>query len=794
MNGNNKNSSFHNNKACSINRWLFSIFLLITSVSVFVPFVPTMPAAGLDPSWVYGMNQAVSQGLRIGRDIVFTFGPYASIYTKSFHPATDGIMIWGSLYFGLSFSLAVFLNFKESSWYLQFIILIVLASVSYSTDALLYYYPLLVGTYIFKLTTSSTEASSKARRYLLSAILVFPFGLLPLIKGSLLVVCIVVSIFLSLLYCLERDLKGAILIYIAPAIASILFWIFAGQPLNVLPSYFLSVLPIISGYAEAMSIAGDVWEVFFYLAGASLLLIVIFFEINAKISKKIILLLIFAMILFVSFKGGFVRHDAHAVLAGSIILLAALLVNSFGRTCRASFALFIAAFVWVYVDSNHVNTNSHQFLDNITATYTNAFMGLSSRISGKGKLVQDFDHAIASLRAKSDFPALDGTVDIYSYDQSYLIASGNKWDPRPIFQSYSAYTPTLVEENKAHLLGPDKPDNLIFRIQPIDNRVPSIEDGASWPVILANYEPSKLDNGFLFLKKRALGVNIHEFIVSKEKRVLGDVVDLPHVAGEIFVKIDIRLSLLGKIFNALFKPSELVITVNMVNGAVLHYRIIPGMARTGFLLSPFIETTDEFGLLYLGGTYLESKKVRSISIASKDGKKFWNPEYGIEFIAYDVPPDPNILGIYEFSKPELRRSNSIISAEDKCEGNIDVINGISPAPIDFRVKSLLNVNGWLVTSVDKGLLPESVYLVLFGREGRTYFIKTEHILRPDVGAYFKNNQLDASGFSTVADVSKLSGYYDLGLAYKERGELKLCPKFNIRAEINAEANLSRDER
>ena len=49
--------------------------LLITTICVFVPFTPAMPAASLDESWGLGINQAIGQGLVFGRDVIFTFGP-----------------------------------------------------------------------------------------------------------------------------------------------------------------------------------------------------------------------------------------------------------------------------------------------------------------------------------------------------------------------------------------------------------------------------------------------------------------------------------------------------------------------------------------------------------------------------------------------------------------------------------------------------------------------------------------------------------------------------------------------
>ena len=47
----------------------------------FIPFSPAMPESNLDPSWVLAMNQALSAHLVFGRDVVFTLGPYASVFT-----------------------------------------------------------------------------------------------------------------------------------------------------------------------------------------------------------------------------------------------------------------------------------------------------------------------------------------------------------------------------------------------------------------------------------------------------------------------------------------------------------------------------------------------------------------------------------------------------------------------------------------------------------------------------------------------------------------------------------------
>ena len=120
---------------------------------------------------------------------------------------------------------------------------------------------------------------------------------------------------------------------------------------------------------------------------------------------------------------------------------------------------------------------------------------------------------------------------------------------------------------------------------------------------------------------------------------------------------------------------------------------------------------------------------------------------------------------------------------DKCDGNIDSVNGETPSPATFPNSAKLRVSGWLAVSVDKATLPEAIYVVVTDAQGKRNYLKTHVKTRPDVGAYFKKPELSQSGFSTIADISALEGQYTLGLAIKEAGKIKLCPQFNIQATI-----------
>ncbi|KTD14148.1 hypothetical protein Lgra_0758 [Legionella gratiana] len=125
-------------------------------------------------------------------------------------------------------------------------------------------------------------------------------------------------------------------------------------------------------------------------------------------------------------------------------------------------------------------------------------------------------------------------------------------------------------------------------------------------------------------------------------------------------------------------------------------------------------------------------------------------------------------------------SEERVSFAKYCAGYIDMING-APSTTSFVVdNNLLKVQGWLVKSTrTKAELPESVLLVLTDNKGKNIFIQTKSMQRPDIGVSFKDSKLDASGYTSIADVSAIRGKYTLGLAYTEKRNIKICPQFKI---------------
>lgn len=763
--------------------WLLRALLLVTAVCVVVPFTPGMPGANLDHSWALGMNEAVAQGRAFGREIVFTFGPYAAISTGNYHPATDLRMVTGSIFFSLCFGLAAVLVTRTSPWTLVPALCVVLAGFSqYSRDALFLAYPLLVAVLCFQFLNTNDSVGSITQRSLpVTAILFLPFGLLPLVKGSFLLLCLAIAALAAAYFMVRRCWLLALAVVLSTGTATILFWLADGQSLLDLLPYFASMFELTSGYTEAMALDGPRKEILFYLIAVAAILVAIVREPGLAVWPKVFLLFSFGAFLFLAFKGGFVRHDLHALLASTSILLAALLLATVFRSSWTSLVFFSALVCWAYIDSHHVKTSTHSLIRSMGFPYVAAAQGIKTRLTDGSALESEFRKTVQGIGAETQLRLLEGSTDIYSYGQTALIASGNRWNPRPVFQSYAVYTAALALKNQQHLLAEDAPDNIIFKLEPIDGHLPSMEDGASWGPLLTHYRPSALVQDRLYLR-RVLppAAPAPGALIAKSTFMLGDSVPVPQAPAPVFAEISIRPTLFGKLMGLLYKPDRLQIELNLANGTSRVFNIVSGMVGSGVMISPLIQDVDDFAALYGGVKNMPDNRVVSFSITSPHGTLQWHEAYDVVFRTAATLPPMDTSKLHDFDAALSTDGTLDIVPGARCESAVDAVNGVSPPPAAFAASGILNVHGWMAKSVSPGIVPESVLLVLSEGQGRQHFFKTRRTPRPDVGVHFKDPALAAAGYATKVDVRSLDGEYTLGLAYREGDQIRLCPPSAIR--------------
>lgn len=605
-------------------RILIGIFLFLTCIAVFVPLNPQLPQDGLDPSWAFTLNEAVSQKWVFGKDVIFTFGPYASIWHKTYHPGIDKLMLGGSLFLSAFYAGLLFLFFKKTKVKWAFVYTIFIAAIVYFIDPLLSSYPFILGLLVYRTILpqdhpDKIELNDKLRK--IFPLFFSPLGLILLIKGSTLPLCAAAGFFSFLLFWRAKEKKLAYTAALAATTSCIIFWALSGQPIFAIFYYFLNIFRIASNYTEAMAIPGDPQEILLFTIASLFILFSAFTTKNVRLVNKLLLILFVFFFLFVVFKAGFVRHDGHVAVATPFLLLVAtLLMNLNLNKSMLTVSILFSIVTWVQIDNNHFKTNPKTIINHAFKTYSNFYKGIKLRTSSRNKLKMAYDKRLCKIQKKQPIHRLEGSTDIYSFQQSYLLSSANSFSFRPIFQSYSAYSPELIKLNEMFLRNEKAPENILFRIEALDARFPALEEGLSWPTILQNYFAVSFEGGYIYFKKRKTNQKqciVHK--IEKQKTQLNKEKELPDVKEGLYAEIEIEKRLLGKLISFFYKPSDLIIRITLSDGAIRDYRFISTMGKTKFLISPLVENTEDF-LLFAQNK--NEKFVKTMKI--KGDSRFWN--------------------------------------------------------------------------------------------------------------------------------------------------------------------------
>lgn len=628
------------------------------------------------------MNQAVARHMHIGRDIVFTYGPYAALITRIYDPATDVRMMLSSLILGACFGCA--LLFVARGRKRREVIALLLFLVIFGNIELL----LVSYAFLLVLCVLEHHAGSDGRdrlgadltRWQWAAVLVMwsALGLLPVTKGSLLPVYLM-SVVVGALVALYRfGVKLAIALAAIPLASAVLWWMLGGQAPGDLPAYLHGVSWLTSGYTEALATG---WGALPAIAGDGL--VAVFIAVSAlacyaicrcdrlPLKARASLIALCTFLFFIVFKHGFLEPSgmsaSFATLAALIFFLALVFPSK-----RMAWPLIIAVAITIatsVLGEGGLEQQVHERFGMGTAfsgqknqqkeilafciqralpaygrrifvhgweTYESAFEGLLLRAHGEAALRARFADAEDNIRRMKPVPQLTGTVDEYEEEQSALLVSPNRWDPRPEFLSYSAYTPELAEMNEQHLRGAQAPDWVLFHLESIQNRLPTLDDGLSWLALLDNYTFSASYGQFVLLRRNDLlrSASSYQTIETTVHRT-GEKVVLPDRPGLFFAQIDLEPTIAGKAALVLLNPPQLRIVLNLENGQTRSYRVIAKMMTTGFLLSPAVSNDAEFTALMTGSDAAQKERVRSFSIEPTNGGSiFWSRAYGLTLKQY----------------------------------------------------------------------------------------------------------------------------------------------------------------
>lgn len=605
--------------------------LLLTALCVYAPWGVALPAAGLDASWRCALDRAHDLGLIYGRGLVFTFGPYFGVANGIYNVAFAQRDLLLGLGLGLAAWAGVAALARPERWRWTLGFMLALAATGHSDTASL------LLPFLFSLLAA--RAASGGERPLdmaAGALLLLAMSLLALVKVSALAWLALAAGGACLLFLVRGRWAWAGLCAGIPLATVPLLWIAAGQPLAALPDFLKGSAEIIGGYNQAMQNLGDVKETILLVLASGFTLWWILRRAELALLQRVLFALVFAAFLFLALKMSVVRHDAHALVGGRFALLAPLLLGTLCAGPRLWRVALFGLMVCLYVDSHY----SSSLPRSLAAAYAEPAAAAATRLArSPQELAQARAEGYRAMAQASPLPPQPGRVDLYPSECSLLAASDMQWSPRPVFQSYSAYTPYLAELNRRHLLGPKAPDTVFFHVDAIDRRYPALEDGPSWPELLTRYAPDGFAGDYALLRRKAEAPAGDALVPLAEAEArLNEPIAIPESDGPVFVVIDMTPTLAGRLASLAYKYDRVKFDVELADGGTRKYRLPPVMGRAGFVVSPLVESGRDFAALYPGQAGQAPPRVRSMRIIVE--RLFgwqWQDAVRLRFYRVDVP-------------------------------------------------------------------------------------------------------------------------------------------------------------
>lgn len=572
-----------------------AVVSLFYALNVIVPWRSQF-TGDVDDSWIYPLHLAFAQHWQWGRDIAFTYGPWGFL-TAGFAPQTIHtlLLVWilatGVLWWN-AWELSSGLNWKP---WVRALAVMLLFGVIAQTDLR----PIApVVLLLFVHLADFSDRFALARKLFL----VLLVALMSLAKFTFFGLAVPIVLLISIDEIIRRRVPWVVITY---CLGIGLFWLLAGQSIAGFVPYVKWSMELTRAYGDAMSIYGQPGDhslpwfllLSFIVIGWTALTMWPVSKRRATVASLVMLAAFSAL-----FKIGYVRRDSHLIVAAGFPLFVALLVcialwRQMNRRRRITAAIVLLAGVLLgdSVRSVYWATSLERGLCStiiaIPANVAAAMIHLTGSPSPQ-TIFESIAHPLPALPSA-------GKVDFYPTATLDEIAGEWSFSKRPVWESYAATTPALLELNAAHLRGATAPDTILFKIDPIDHRFASQDDSLSWPELFARYDPAGMWNDRVVLRKSANPIACRIEPMQTLTSKLENWIDLPRAPHALlWVSIEVKPSARHALANAFYRPHELWMNVEFATGEVKPYRLIPDIIRSGFLLSPVVESTADFASLY----------------------------------------------------------------------------------------------------------------------------------------------------------------------------------------------------
>jgi hypothetical protein len=560
-----------------------------------VPWMP-QPLLGrdVDSSWIMTLHHAAANGFHWGSDIIWHYGPLGFLYGKKYHPETFPLLIGFYLFFTAVFWVGVSALWRQSR--VNGAVPIAAAFLATMTDnAFFLSFSLLLALY--------AVWGERGTRHWVFWLLLAATALTGWIKFTYLLAGLIVVLAIEASRLPQRKFPGVLLTYYIAVL--LIAWLLLGQRMGDLLPYLQGAWELGSGFGAMASAYHSPLYAWLYgaltLAWIGAAAQVLYRERNqaALIAWGAALPLLLILII----KASFVHDNNHHIMeAVAWFFLLALLSKDFFWPRRSRLATAAIALIAVgsagFLLVDYAIASRQELASVFKALAQDETVEEKSETAGIVMPEKSYAAIMAKTRDRYDFTALSGTADSYNFYQSILLAQPNlTYRPRPVFQSYHAYTPMLARLNRDHLRGPQAPEHILFSIDTMMQRYPSLDDGLSWPELLTRYDAVAINDGYLLLNrsKQPREFSLTHYADAQAK--WNEIIAVPGTDQLVWAQVRFLENWKGKLARLLLAAVPVEMRFTLASGYTRTDRVTPASMEEGFLLSPLVDNALHFAML-----------------------------------------------------------------------------------------------------------------------------------------------------------------------------------------------------
>lgn len=587
-------------------------FVVIITAALFsIPLLFASLSGSVDDSWKFAIHKAKLSGLVFGTDIVFTYGPLGYLTCPIYidrglwlntllYTMVTHVLFWGALYLFIKRCRAglplTFLAASAIVLYMQAIV------EAYERPAESY-------NYFYLFFFAYGYIVKKEKNILLLAVIALISALFFYVKFSFGIAVCLMFIMLIALLAVEKRYKEAVFGVIFYLVFMAVSGLIMTGGVGALVMFFYNSCSIANGYADAMAVDGPEWKFF-----AAILAWLVYggFLLQSIIRKNngdMYYLALALGFLFISYKhsvgNGSIFEWDFFVTWGMVFILYYIKKAGDGDSISIKYAALAASILLVafpiYEYHSKAAPIQQILLSKIGQIKTAAALAANNDPLMPHEMNRKRWAAYYGL-SPSTLELINGhTVDIFTIDAALAGYYVLNWRPRPIFQSYSAYTASLDLLNERFLDGKEAPEFLLCAPKGFVGASAVLFEPATFRKILTGYSAVAKDSDFWVLKRKDKIETVVEEKIASGAAPLGGRIAFPmDDRYHMFARIYVKYNLMGKIIRLLFRPPNLFIQFYRGGMPGKRYRFYFN-AVNGINLNPFVnnaapEETNEFAI------------------------------------------------------------------------------------------------------------------------------------------------------------------------------------------------------